>query len=208
MSKALAMAAAAATLTLSAPANAAVVLWEQSGVAASASIPLFELPRPGVYKLEAFTSGAATFSLDTYYNYHWDVFFAPAPRPHNQYIEGNSDFLFNFESFSGQSASVTFTVHRPSSGYFKSDAYYQEVYGIPIGTGLYSHIAYEDPTFGGFMDSASGSPVDYTFRITQVSTAPIPEPATWAMLIVGFGLAGSALRRARGRSAPRLSAAG
>lgn len=27
--------------------------------------------------------------------------------------------------------------------------------------------------------------------------APVPEPATWAMLIVGFGLAGSALRRRR-----------
>jgi hypothetical protein len=32
--------------------------------------------------------------------------------------------------------------------------------------------------------------------------ATVPEPATWAMMIVGFGLGGSALRR-RGRAAPQ-----
>lgn len=33
------------------------------------------------------------------------------------------------------------------------------------------------------------------FRVEGVSTAPIPEPATWAMMIGGLGLAGAALRR-------------
>lgn len=33
------------------------------------------------------------------------------------------------------------------------------------------------------------------YRLT--ATAPIPEPATWAMMIVGFGLSGAALRRRR-----------
>lgn len=36
--------------------------------------------------------------------------------------------------------------------------------------------------------------------------AAIPEPASWAMLIVGFGLAGTALRR-RARGAPALTSA-
>jgi hypothetical protein len=32
-------------------------------------------------------------------------------------------------------------------------------------------------------------------------TGNIPEPATWAMMICGFGLLGAALRRTRGRRA-------
>jgi len=34
--------------------------------------------------------------------------------------------------------------------------------------------------------------------------APIPEPATWAMMLLGFGGIGFALRRGRRRSKPTL----
>ncbi|WP_243453768.1 PEPxxWA-CTERM sorting domain-containing protein [Sandaracinobacteroides saxicola] len=38
-------------------------------------------------------------------------------------------------------------------------------------------------------------------RVTMTfSSAPVPEPATWAMLIAGFGLVGAALRRRAGRA--------
>jgi len=33
------------------------------------------------------------------------------------------------------------------------------------------------------------------------ATAPVPEPAAWALMIVGFGSAGAVLRRAHGRTA-------
>lgn len=33
--------------------------------------------------------------------------------------------------------------------------------------------------------------------IASVAAGPVPEPATWAMMIAGFGLAGAATRRAR-----------
>ena len=34
-------------------------------------------------------------------------------------------------------------------------------------------------------------------RLSSTSLAPVPEPATWAMMIVGFGAVGSVLRRRR-----------
>jgi hypothetical protein len=37
-----------------------------------------------------------------------------------------------------------------------------------------------------------------TFTSDKVTITAVPEPATWAMMITGFGLAGAALRRRRG----------
>jgi hypothetical protein len=45
-------------------------------------------------------------------------------------------------------------------------------------------------------DGPSDSLGGYVDNI-QLSTAAVPEPATWAMMITGFGLAGSMLRRRR-----------
>ena len=36
---------------------------------------------------------------------------------------------------------------------------------------------------------------------TTGGTPPVPEPATWAMMLLGFGAAGSAMRRSRRRTA-------
>ncbi len=54
-----------------------------------------------------------------------------------------------------------------------------------------------------FEDDNSTTPPDNitgsgTVAITR-AVAPIPEPATWAMLILGFGLIGGVLRSERGR---------
>ena len=36
------------------------------------------------------------------------------------------------------------------------------------------------------------------FEIDNIAIAPVPEPATWAMMILGFGVVGFAMRRRRG----------
>jgi hypothetical protein len=41
-------------------------------------------------------------------------------------------------------------------------------------------------------------PIVDNVLVTQRVQGVIPEPATWAMLITGFGLVGSAMRRRRG----------
>lgn len=60
----------------------------------------------------------------------------------------------------------------------------------PITIQAYGH--YGDATIGGV---DTGGP--HT-EFLQVTSAGVPEPSTWAMMIMGFGLAGAALRR-RGR---------
>lgn len=50
-------------------------------------------------------------------------------------------------------------------------------------------LVFEGQTLGG-------SAVNYSYSLSAV-----PEPATWAMLICGFGLAGGVLRRAREQAA-------
>lgn len=47
-------------------------------------------------------------------------------------------------------------------------------------------------------DSMTDVGVDYFGTATLVSAVGVPEPQTWALLILGFGLAGGAMRRRRG----------
>ena len=41
----------------------------------------------------------------------------------------------------------------------------------------------------------STSSVDLAFRIVGTTVSPVPEPATWALMLAGFGLVGAGLRR-------------
>jgi len=53
------------------------------------------------------------------------------------------------------------------------------------------------------LTGVSGGNAAYSGVITfmPAATAAVPEPAAWALMIVGFGSAGAVLRRARGRTA-------
>ncbi len=62
----------------------------------------------------------------------------------------------------------------------------------------------DDYTFGYFYYSEPGKAIWATNQFSD-SPSAVPEPATWAMMIIGFGAAGSMMRTSRRRSA--LSAA-
>ena len=70
------------------------------------------------------------------------------------------------------------------------------VLGFSTGAGS----GWNGGTFAGAVDNFSfafgGNSQTYNFEV-----AAVPEPATWAMMITGFGLAGAALRRRRSATA-------
>ncbi|PZQ56854.1 MAG: hypothetical protein DI570_20445 [Phenylobacterium zucineum] len=50
---------------------------------------------------------------------------------------------------------------------------------------------YKEFWFGNNNDAADG------YRLDSISVAAVPEPATWALMIGGFGMTGATLRRRR-----------
>lgn len=58
------------------------------------------------------------------------------------------------------------------------------------------HIAYNDFAFGGGL--LNGDIIVGQSQVT--ATAPVPEPATWGMMILGFGMIGALLRSRRSQT--------
>lgn len=56
------------------------------------------------------------------------------------------------------------------------------------------------PTTGGALRFTTQRPLPATFA-ALTATAAVPEPSTWLMMILGFGLAGGALRRRKAAGA-------
>ena len=52
-----------------------------------------------------------------------------------------------------------------------------------------------DVIWVGYDDQITGPDDDYDDFILRLAVTPVPEPATWAMMISGFGLVGAAARR-------------
>ncbi|RYD23268.1 MAG: PEP-CTERM sorting domain-containing protein [Lysobacteraceae bacterium] len=51
-----------------------------------------------------------------------------------------------------------------------------------------------------------GTGSDDSFKLSSIGvTAAVPEPASWAMMIVGFGAVGATMRRRKGKVATTVS---
>jgi hypothetical protein len=66
-----------------------------------------------------------------------------------------------------------------------------------FGNGGQFEVTLSDATFNGGIGGlwTGSADVSGTFRLLNDSTPAVPEPATWAMMIGGFGLIGAAMRR-------------
>jgi len=106
----------------------------------------------------------------------------------------------NYYNPNGETGVLPTSVTSTSTGY-------QIIFNPPQTTALCYPLSvltacgewYYDQTFYVFGQGSSDQPVDYTIAFHEVGrshiSAPIPEPATWALSLIGFGLVGAALRR-------------
>lgn len=82
-------------------------------------------------------------------------------------------------------------------------------YGIALGPeyNIFTGVALGGDAYAGgqayfgttpFANCTNPGPCDLNFRVTGTNATPaVPEPSTWAMLLVGFGIVGATRRRSR-----------
>lgn len=186
---------AAVALLCAGSASANVVLFEQSGTSSMAGSGSIILPGAGHYRAEITTSDIAFLVAVVEWDEHWDYFLAPPPRPHSEYIEGNDGTSSDSEA--GYLKTLVFDIILTESYRFFNSGPIYELWGIPTGTPMYEWTRPLDiRLYLNFdNDDGAGPALDYTFKVTQISA--VAEPSTWAVMILGFGLAGAALRRAK-----------
>ncbi|KRB40187.1 hypothetical protein ASE02_10455 [Phenylobacterium sp. Root700] len=189
------MAAAAAAISVAGPALASTVIFQNTGADSYFNFNGISLPGAGTYTIELTSSAPIDFFFGGTYTEHWDVFFAPAPKPHSQNIEGNDGDIYSDHSGNGTYGFWTFTVPKTLYSFFDSDIGYYDAYSIPVGTPLYLETKFENAYLDLEGEDFSGGTFNYSLTVTQLSA--VPEPATWAMMIAGFGMAGTALRTRR-----------
>jgi hypothetical protein len=113
-----------------------------------------------------------------------------------QFGFNGSGLLFTDISFQSPDHSNTFA----DGTYFLASDFVFPGATTPWGHYTFSFTAGNAGQFSAFVGTTSADnigPVIDNFSLTTTGGGAAPEPATWAMLIIGFGGVGSALRRRR-----------
>jgi hypothetical protein len=115
----------------------------------------------------------------------------------------NTVGAYTFQAFHYNDLSLVYSDHMPSYFSVKTVGYAQELqlyFGALTDSGatLLPNHSFEHQVVAGTRMVTGGG-------VVAAPISAVPEPATWAMMIVGFGLAGSALRLG-GRKGVRAAA--
>ncbi|MEZ5711396.1 MAG: PEPxxWA-CTERM sorting domain-containing protein [Sphingobium sp.] len=142
------------------------------------------VPAPGLYQYSFQFSRPGTGILSIGYGQSYNVF-----DTSNQFLFGN-DALLTFDTpFTSPvtSGSVLFQLPAP--------------YSTPVSGGTEEGFFYGVESYLDF-DFGSDDPVTYSFSLSPFTggsnggpVGGVPEPAMWAMLILGFGAVGASMRR-------------
>ena len=110
-----------------------------------------------------------------------------------------NDALFNWIELSlTGTGTVSFSLLDDGGTTFTSDALGNFVYDLTNGQNKFAFQAVNGQSIAGLSFTVAGGTVD---TVSQVRIGPafavVPEPATWAMMLLGFGVIGFAMRRKR-----------
>jgi len=192
-----AVAAAVLAVAAASSASADVVVYSQTFNSNAFENPIIQLTEPGTYDFTFTSTRAVNLDYLLSYNTHYDVFRAPAPRPHEENLEGNQTSGYDYDAAFGTSYSTTFTYIEPEISYFDAGDEYLYL-GVEPGTPLYSLFRYESATASFTVTPENADYFEFTVTAIRRDAVPVPEPGTWALMILGFGLMGGALRAHRG----------
>lgn len=155
---------------------------------------------------------ASAANASTVFVGSWDVYSAGAPSWSDPAFGANGPLAYTAQEaaallFGGVASDYVISTVDASVGTINNSAWYDQ---IGIGGGIFAQDyfnKYLGQYYGPSNNSISGAAsayvrdnlagaqaINYAFRITN---AAVPEPATWAMLVLGFGVMGGAMRSRR-----------
>ncbi len=108
------------------------------------------------------------------------------------------DFSFLTPSAANGSIGGTTVGQRTLFGVFQNGSlHWNDTTSIDFGSKGILTVALNDVTFGsGFFGLSSTPATVYgTFSLDGAVSGAVPEPASWAMMLIGFGAVGAAVRR-------------
>lgn len=211
---------AVATLCLAPPATAATIqhdvefeTWGSGGPSQPAYYR-FELPRFNV-SLGTLTRVELFWTADVYLNLKWTTTTNPLSDVYGVWlpiqevaviVEPNSPYpgLFIWPTDavvvgkgpSGEQGELT--GETTASGYAINDAFSQDLSAYWSGDRIelvYGEQLWGLAEAGGDMDLIVTALAKHSFTYVYTYLPGVPEPATWALLTLGFGVAGASLRR-------------
>lgn len=194
--------AAASVIALTAPAHAAT-LYSNAG-------PTGPVASPGSFSFSAVsggTAGALDFTLNGYIsldgvNYYEDDFTLA--------LNGTPILALSYD-LGGGGGNAVFTnlygatITGGSFGGFAGGALNISIASLPLLVGNNSFVfSYDSPSGGGLGGGGFAGPqgtYDEAWGLSNIKLTgregAVPEPATWAMMLAGFGAVGFAMRRRR-----------
>jgi PEP-CTERM motif len=170
--------AAMALMVSAAQAHAATLVFTLTGPY-NATWQMDSNPVPSTFSANTFRMSAVPGAFDGS--------FAEAPSLIASVIE-----FSNFNSSSGWGVVIIFPGNLVFNGQISG-------VGIQLFTGPTSAPAFVTGTYVLTTLTPPGNAANTTLTITPLNSGGVPEPATWAMMLAGFGLVGGALRNANGR---------
>ena len=133
-----------------------------------------------------FASVGYTFCTDTTYRYTLGFTLTNTPNAHIHTFLGlsNAGYLFTYRPVGNEAGQI--------SGIIGPGTYYLQII---------DQVGNEQRNIGSTGSAANAA----SYRFTLTAPVAVPEPATWAMLIVGFGLIGRVMRQGQPRRAGALA---